>query len=39
MGSWSGWHLLGEITEIAAVGLPFIAAAPASGFQTERATS
>jgi hypothetical protein len=38
MGSWSGWHLLGEITEIA-VGLPFIAAAPASGFRTERATS
>jgi hypothetical protein len=29
----------GEIIDIAAFGLPFVAAAPASGFRTERATS
>jgi hypothetical protein len=29
----------GEITDMAAFGLPFVAAAPASGFRTERATS
>ena len=29
----------GEITGIAAFGLPFVAAAPTSGFRTERATS
>jgi hypothetical protein len=28
----------GEITGVAAFGSPFVAAAPGSGFQTERAT-